>query len=191
MNKLSEDEMMEVFEETCLELFPDDKESTSKLKRRFSELINEKFKLKEAEKEQNTSPKPEKKLIVAVHDPDGNLMQGAVDAYIIQMEPSIRRPGAGEAEFAPETWEPAELAARLEEFFSIVRYGKKGWKFQHFGDYMESGNRQEAKRWGLNIKTKLPVLCLPVAPKIPRVISDDSKEITKDINVIIKPDNES
>lgn len=191
MNKLTEDEMLEILEATCLELIPDNTEYTSKLKRRFSELINEKFKLKEAEKEQNTGTKKDKKLIVAVHDPDGKLMQGVVDAYIIQMEPSIRRPGAGEAEFAPDAWEPSELSSRLEEFFSIVRYGKKGWKFQHFGDYMESGNRKEAKRWGLNIKTKLPVLCIPVAPKIPRVISDDSKELTNSINVIIKPDNES
>ena len=191
MNKLTEYEMMEIFEETCLELFPDNTDYTSKLKQRFSELVNEKLKLKEAEKGQNTGTKKEKKLIVAVHDPDGNLMQGTVDAYIIQMEPSVRRPGAGSSEFAPETWEPAELASRLEEFFSSVRYGKKGWKFQHFGDYMESGNRKEAKRWGINIKTKLPVLCIPVAPKIPRVISDASKELTENINVIVKPDNES
>lgn len=186
MYKITEAEIMEAVEVACNEIFDTDNHYTHAIMSRVSEIVEEKVKLKKEETKEKSATTTEKQVVIAVHDPDKNLLKGAVDAYIIQMQPSIYRLGKGSEEFAPEMWDASELEARLAEFFYSVHYKKGGHKLVHFEDYMEAGNKKEAKRWGLNIKTKLPVLCLPVAPELPAQTVDDGKEITENINVIVE-----
>lgn len=151
------------------------------------EFINKCIAKDRADKEQSdkdTTTRPQTQYVIVLNDPEIQelLKDKELTGWVIKKVPAIKHPDKVN-ETEPSEWGDLEVEDRITSWIHGMRSNArfKQHKYRCVGDYMEFGNKRQAKEYGLNIVTKLPVFIKPMDLKVP-VWTEEGVQITSSCN---------